>query len=113
MRRRTRTRVRARFAYASPSPESTSVVIATYATGNGTPRVPYWPYAFKNLTVRFLSNDDFPEAANQDAARDLTEALVAGDLRYPIAAELPLSEIVRAHELVEDPGTAGRVLPKM
>jgi NADPH2:quinone reductase len=88
-------------------------VIATYATGDGTPGVPFWPYAFKNLTVRFLSNDDFPEQANRDAARDLTAALVAGDLRYPIAAELPLADIVRAHELVENPATAGRVLLKV
>jgi len=85
-------------------------VIATYATAGGTPLVPYWQYAFKNITVRFLSNDDFPAAANEQAARDLTDALSAGDLRYPIAAELPLSEIVRAHELVEDRTTTGRVL---
>jgi NADPH:quinone reductase len=45
----------------------------------------------KILTVRFLSNDDFPEEAHQHAARDLTEALVA----------------------VEDPGTSGRVLLKI
>jgi NADPH2:quinone reductase len=85
-------------------------VIATYATGGGAPTVPYWQYAFKNITVRFLSNDDFPEEANEQAARDLTGALVAGDLRYPIAATLPLTEIVRAHELVEDRATAGRVV---
>ncbi|MCO8276737.1 NADPH:quinone reductase [Actinoplanes sp. TRM 88003] len=85
-------------------------VIATYATAEAQPRVPYWPLAFKNITVRFLSNDDFPEAANDLAARDLTAALTAGDLRYPIAAELPLDEIVRAHELVENPATAGRVV---
>ncbi|RKN14560.1 NADPH:quinone reductase [Micromonospora musae] len=88
-------------------------VIATYATGDSSPRIPYWPYAFKNITVRFLSNDDFPEEANEAAARALTEALVAGDLVYPIAAELPLSEIVRAHELVEEPTTVGRVVLKL
>ncbi|MCY1137253.1 NADPH:quinone reductase [Actinoplanes sp. Pm04-4] len=85
-------------------------VIATYATTEAEPRIPYWPLAFKNITVRFLSNDDFPEDANDLAARDLTPALAAGDLRYPIAAELPLDEIVRAHELVENPATPGRVV---
>jgi NADPH2:quinone reductase len=88
-------------------------VIATYATRDSSPRIPYWPYAFKNITVRFLSNDDFPEQANADAARSLTAALEAGDLRYPIAAELPLAEIVRAHELVENPATAGRVVSEL
>jgi len=85
-------------------------VIATYATIGGTPAVPYWQYAFKNITVRFLSNDDFPEEANHQAARDLTDALSARDLRYPIAATLPLNEIVQAHELVEDNATPGRVV---
>ncbi|NMO51099.1 NADPH:quinone reductase [Actinoplanes sp. TBRC 11911] len=85
-------------------------VIATYATRDGSPHVPFWPYAFKNVTVRFLSNDDFPEDANAAAARELAAALQAGDLRYPIAARLPLAEIVRAHRLVEDPATAGRVV---
>jgi NADPH:quinone reductase len=85
-------------------------VIATYATTEAEPRIPYWPLAFKNITVRFLSNDDFPSDANDLAARDLTAALAAGDLRYPIAAELPLDEIVRAHELVENSATAGRVV---
>jgi NADPH2:quinone reductase len=85
-------------------------VIATYATRDGSPRIPFWPYAVKNITVRFLSNDDFPEDANAAAARSLTAALEAGDLRYPIAARLPLTEIVRAHQLVEDPTTTGRVV---
>ncbi|MGW4942131.1 hypothetical protein ACWEOZ_11140 [Actinoplanes sp. NPDC004185] len=36
-------------------------------------------------TVRFLSNDDFPEEANDQAARDLTDARVAADraVRWP------------------------------
>ena len=61
-------------------------VVATYASGADEPPVPYWPLGFKNITVRFLSNDDFPEDANQGAAAELTDALAAGDLRYPIAA---------------------------
>jgi NADPH:quinone reductase-like Zn-dependent oxidoreductase len=61
-------------------------MIASYATGaESTPSVPYWPMGFKNLTMHFLSNDDFPESANATAARELTEAVRAGDLRYPIA----------------------------
>ncbi|MEE6260295.1 NADPH:quinone reductase [Plantactinospora sonchi] len=85
-------------------------VIATYATGAAEPRIPYWPLGFKNITVRFLSNDDFPESANEAAATELTAALVAGDLRYPISARLPLAEIAQAHELVEHGQTRGRVV---
>ena len=85
-------------------------VIATYATGAAEPAIPYWSLAFKNLAVRFLSNDDFPESANEAAATDLTAALVAGDLRYPIAARLPLSAIAEAHELAEHSAGRGRVV---
>jgi NADPH2:quinone reductase len=84
-------------------------VIATYATGNPEPTVPYWSLAFKNLTVRFLSNDDFPEQANEEAAADLTGALLAGDLRYPIVARYPLEKIAEAHEAAARSG-GGRVV---
>jgi NADPH:quinone reductase len=85
-------------------------VIATYATGATEPRVPYWQLAFKNITVRFLSNDDFPEPANESAAADLTAALAAGDLHYPIAARFPLDQIAEAHEQAERSGSQGRVV---
>ncbi|MCO1595521.1 NADPH:quinone reductase [Micromonospora sp. RHAY321] len=88
----------------------TGGVIATYATGAAEPRIPYWPLGFKNITVRFLSNDDFPEQANETAATELTAALVGGDLRYPIAARLPLADIARAHELVEQGSASGRIV---
>ncbi|RVX40989.1 NADPH2:quinone reductase [Nonomuraea polychroma] len=84
--------------------------VATYATGATDPAVPYWPIAFKNITVRFLSNDDFPEPANEAAAADLTAAVAAGDLRYPIASRFPLDRIAEAHEAAETLGSTGRVV---
>ena len=87
-----------------------SDVIATYATGSAEPTVPCWQLAFKNITVQFLSNDDFPEPANEAAATDLTDALVAGDLRHPIGGRLPLTEIAQAHESAEHGSAKGRVV---
>jgi NADPH2:quinone reductase len=84
--------------------------IATYASGDAQPKIPFWQLGFKNVTVRFLSNDDFPETANQEAARDLTAALVAGDLVYDVRATYPLEQIVRAHEDVEQGSGTSRVL---
>ena len=84
--------------------------VATYATSDPDASLPYWLLAFKNVTVQFLSNDDFPEQANEDAARDLTAALVAGDLRYPIAARYPLDRIADAQDAAERTGAAGRVV---
>jgi NADPH2:quinone reductase len=74
------------------------------------PAVPYRPLAFKNVTVRFLGNDDFSEDANRLAAADLTAALIAGDLRYPIAARPPLERFAEAHDQVTGAAGAGRVV---
>jgi NADPH2:quinone reductase len=82
----------------------------TYATGETSPQVPFWQLGFKNITVRFLSNDDFTDEANDQAARDLTAALQAGDLRYDIRATYPLERIVDAHEDVEQASGTSRVL---
>jgi len=84
--------------------------IATYATSNPDASLPYWRLAFQNITIQFLSNDDFPEQANEDAARDLTAALAAGDLRYRIAARFPLEQTADAQDAVERTGSAGRVV---
>jgi NADPH:quinone reductase len=84
--------------------------IVTYATSNPDASLPYWRLAFQNITIQFLSNDDFPEQANEDAARDLTAALAAGDLRYPIAARFPLEQTADAQDAVERTGSAGRVV---
>jgi NADPH:quinone reductase len=43
------------------------------------------------------------------AASELTDALVDGALRIPIAVRLPLEQISQAHELVER-GAGGRVV---
>lgn len=85
-------------------------VIATYASGGDRPDLPFWQLGFKNITIHFLSNDDFPEAANHEAATALTEAVAAGDLRYPIAARFPLDQIADAHETAERLGARGRVV---
>jgi NADPH2:quinone reductase len=85
-------------------------VIATYASGSDRPDLPFWQLGFKNVTIHFLSNDDFLEPANQAAAAALTDAVAAGDLRYPIAARFPLEQIAEAHETAERLGARGRVV---
>lgn len=84
--------------------------IAAYATGHPEPSLPFWPLAFKNATLRLLGYDDFPQDAVRAAIADLTAAAATGDLRYPIAAVLPLDAIAVAHEAVEHRAGPGRVL---
>jgi NADPH:quinone reductase len=84
--------------------------IAAYATDRATPQIPFWPMVFKNIRLFFLGSDDFPREAKALAAKDLNAALEAGWSGFDIAEPIPLSEIARAHELVEHPTRRGRVV---
>jgi len=84
--------------------------IATYATDNANPGIPFWHMVFKNIRVFFLGSDDFPKEAKILAAQDLNAALEMGWPGFEIAERVPLAEIARAHELVEHPTHSGRVV---
>jgi NADPH2:quinone reductase len=84
-------------------------VIGSYASAGDQPPIPYWDLGFKDATLRLLGSDDFPPAVKAQAAADLTDALIIGELRSKIAARLALEEIVTAHALVES-GAGGRVV---
>jgi len=84
--------------------------IASYATDNPAPIIPFWQMVFKNIRVFFLGSDDFPKEAKVQAAQDLNAALEAGWSGFEISEQLPLADIARAHELVEHPERPGRVV---
>jgi NADPH2:quinone reductase len=84
--------------------------IATYATGDETPEVPFWPMVFQNARVFFLGSDDFPKQAKIEAACELTAALEEGWTGFEIGQRLRLEEIAQAHELVEEQKTRGRIV---
>ena len=84
--------------------------IATYATDNATPKIPFWQMVFKNVRIYFLGSDDFPPEAKMQAARDINSALEAGWTGFEIGERIPLAEIARAHELVDHPAHRGRVV---
>lgn len=84
--------------------------IATYATGDPTPTIPFWPLVFKNISLHFLGSDDFPTGAKVAAASALNEALVGGWPGFEIGLRVPLESVAKAHEAVEAGGAAGRVV---
>ncbi len=84
--------------------------IATYATGDATPTIPFWPLVFKNVRLYFLGSDDFPIAAKTAAASALNDALDGEWPGFEIEIALPLDSIAKAHELVESGSVAGRVV---
>ncbi len=84
--------------------------IASYASGDPAPAIPFWPLVFKNVGVFFLGSDDFSAAVKAEAARALNEVLAQGGLGFEIQARLPLEQIALAHETVEHSASAGRVV---
>jgi len=84
--------------------------LATYATGDPAPSIPFWPLVFKNIRLFFLGSDDFPAQAKATAAAELNEALDGGWPGLEIAERFPLNSIAEAHELVERGRGSGRVV---
>jgi len=84
--------------------------LATYATGDPEPSIPFWPLVFKNIRRFFLGSDDFPAQAKATAAAELNEALDGGWPGLEIAERLPLDSIAEGHELVEGGRGSGRVV---
>jgi len=84
--------------------------IASYATNDAAPKIPFWQMVFKNIGVSFLGSDDFPREAKMQAARDINSALEGGWTGFEIAERVPLAEIARAHDLVDHPTRPGRVV---
>lgn len=84
--------------------------LATFATNDAQPSIPFWPMVFKNIQVNFLGSDDFSSDAKTTAAKDLNGALQAGWSGFDIGERLPLAEIARAHELADQPKRPGRIV---
>jgi NADPH:quinone reductase len=85
-------------------------VLAAYASPSDRPELPFWPMLFANVTIRLLGSDDFPQAARDTAARDLSRASAESAVSIQVATVLPLAQIAAAHDLIEKEAPAGRVL---
>ena len=84
--------------------------VATYATGDPTPAIPFWPLVFKNVSVFFLGSDDFPAEAKMAGARALNEILEGEWPGFEVEGRFPLGSIAEAHEVVEQRRLSGRVV---
>ena len=65
---------------------------------------------YKDLTVRAIIVYAMPEQAKQQAITDIATALVNDSLQHRIAEVLPLEEIARSNELVEQGSIRGAVV---
>jgi NADPH2:quinone reductase len=84
-------------------------VIAAYATREPRPDFDFWTMLFANLTIRLFGSDDFPLAAKQQAAADLSAAAQEGALQIAINDGLSLDRIAEAHDQL-DAGSRERIV---
>lgn len=89
----------------------TGGVIATYSsTQVPEPKLPFVRMMFMDLTLRLVIVYAMPEPAKRHAIDDITRALAQNQLQHRIAHVLPLGELARANELIEQRGFGGCVV---
>lgn len=85
--------------------------IATYSSMQAPePKLPFYRMMFIDLTVRMVLVYVMPEPAKQAAIADIGKYLAEGRLQHRIAHRLPLAELARANELVEQGELRGCVV---
>lgn len=83
--------------------------------GNAGPAVqlPFYPLLAKNVQLRFFLVYSLTPAHRARAVAALTRMLERGTLQHNIGARLPLDEIVRAHEMIEQGKVTGNLVLKV
>ena len=85
--------------------------IATYSSTQVTePKLPFLKMMYKDITLHFVIVYAMPEDAKKQAIADINEALSAGTLQHRIAHTLPLEEIAKGNELIEQGAIRGAVV---
>jgi NADPH2:quinone reductase len=89
----------------------TSGTIATYSsTQVKEPQLPFVQMMFLDLTLRMVIVYAIPEEAKQAAIADIYEKLENNEFQHRVAHVLPLEEIAKSHELIEQGGFGGCVV---
>lgn len=89
----------------------TGGTIATYSSMQAPePRLPFYRMMFMDLTVRMVLVYVMPEAAKQAAIADIGKYLAEDRLQHRIAQRLPLEDLARANELIEQGELRGCVV---
>lgn len=89
----------------------TGGVIATYASMTDTePKLPFYRMMFMDITLRLVLVYEMPEAAKQEAMKDITQWLAEGRLQHRVAQLFPLDQISEAHECIEQSRARGCVV---
>ena len=85
--------------------------IASYAsTQVPEPKLPFFKMMYKDVTVRMVIVYAMPEAAKDHAVADIEKGLSEGSLQHRIAHTMPLGEIARSNEIIEQGTVRGAVV---
>jgi NADPH:quinone reductase-like Zn-dependent oxidoreductase len=85
--------------------------IATYAsTQVPEPKLPFFQMMYKDLTIRLIIVYAMPDSAKDHAIADINKALADGWLQHRIADTLPLEEIAKGNEIIEQGDCRGAIL---
>ena len=92
----------------------TNGAIATYSSSAGNPKanpaIPFFPFLMNNITIQIVLVYTMPEAAKQEAIRDINAALSGGALKHNIAQLFSLKEVAAAHEAQDSGQTIGKAI---
>ena len=89
----------------------TSGVIATYSSMQvAEPKLPFFRMLYMDLDIQIVIVYAMPEPAKQHAIADITAALTDDKLVHRVAHEVPLADVARSHELIENGGFRGCVV---
>jgi NADPH:quinone reductase-like Zn-dependent oxidoreductase len=85
--------------------------IASYSSSTAPEAgLPYYDFAFKGATLRFVQGFAMPEAARDLGQRAIADLAAEGRLTAAVALRLPLERIADAHAAVERGGLMGNVV---
>ena len=85
--------------------------IATYSSTQITePKLPFFQMLYMDMTIHFVLVYAMPEEAKQAAIAAINDGLTKEQIQHRVAHTLPLSEVSRAHELIEQGGFRGCVV---
>lgn len=91
----------------------TSGSIVSYSSSQvKEPQLPFLQMMFMDLTIRLVLVYAMPEQAKLAAITDINSKLEHNAFQHRIAHVLPITEIVRAHQLIEQGGFCGCVVLK-
>jgi NADPH2:quinone reductase len=92
---------------------ATSGTIASYSSAQvKEPQLPFLQMMFMDLTIRLVIVYAMPEQAKQAAIKDINSKLEGNAFQHRIAHVLPMSDIAKSHQLVEQGGFSGCVVIK-